>query len=208
MRKSETKFKLKLTRRWLSLVAFTKRRFPNLRKFKLSPCGDDPFKIVKRIKHNAYQLDLPAEYGVHSSFNIIDLIPFVGPMDEDAPSNLRKNLLQGRGRWWRPFMPIPSSRPNPWPTCISSPKPTKRLNNKEHSKEDPNGFPQNGHTSHGLQLLFSWTKKMWRYEEIAWLSIRVVSTPNFVWVNAFVLLKKIIYKIIIIIIIINNNKIK
>jgi len=26
------------------------------------------------------------------------------------------------------------------PTCISSPKSTERPNNKEHTKEDPNGF--------------------------------------------------------------------
>jgi len=42
----------------------------------------------------AYQLDLPDEYGVHSTFNIPHLIPFVGSMD-DEHQDLRANPLQG-----------------------------------------------------------------------------------------------------------------
>jgi len=44
-----------------------------------------------------YQLDLPYEYCVHSTFNIPHLIPFVGSMD-DEHQDLRANPLQrGKG---------------------------------------------------------------------------------------------------------------
>ena len=41
---------------WLHL---RKDRFPNQRKSKLSPRGDGPFQVFKRINNNAYQLDMP-----------------------------------------------------------------------------------------------------------------------------------------------------
>ncbi|KAL1189313.1 hypothetical protein V5N11_014316 [Cardamine amara subsp. amara] len=53
---------------------------------------DGPFKIVKRINDNAYQLDLQGKYNVSSSFNVSDLIPFVA--DE---SDLRSNPFQEEG---------------------------------------------------------------------------------------------------------------
>jgi len=83
---------------WLHL---RKERFPHLQKSKLSLRGDGPFKIIKKINDNAYQLDLPAEYGVHSSFNITDLILFVGTMDDDTHSDLRTNPLKGGGEMMR-----------------------------------------------------------------------------------------------------------
>ena len=46
---------------WLHL---RKDRFPTQRKSKLSPRGDGPFQVLKRVNNNAYQLDLPLEYGV------------------------------------------------------------------------------------------------------------------------------------------------
>jgi len=66
-----------------------------LRKSKLSPCGDGPFQIIKKINDNVYKLDLLADYGVHSTFNISDLIPFVGSVDEHQ--DLRTNPFQGGG---------------------------------------------------------------------------------------------------------------
>jgi len=73
---------------WLHL---RKERFPHLRKSKLSPCGDSHFQILKKINANVYQLDLPFEYGVYSTFNIYDLIPFVGSMDHGENQDLRTN---------------------------------------------------------------------------------------------------------------------
>ncbi|XP_058006768.1 uncharacterized protein LOC131182136 [Hevea brasiliensis] len=51
-------------------VKYRKERFPNLRKSKLQPRCDGPFKVLERINNNAYKIDLPGEYGVSNSFNI------------------------------------------------------------------------------------------------------------------------------------------
>nr|CAE02904.3 OSJNBb0045P24.9 [Oryza sativa Japonica Group] len=59
----------------------TKDRFPELRKSKLMPRADGPFKIVK-INDNAYKLELPPEFGVSPTFNISDLKPYLGEEDE------------------------------------------------------------------------------------------------------------------------------
>jgi len=53
---------------WLHL---RKDRFPTKRKSKLSPRGDGPFQILKKVNNNAYKLDLPTENGVHDTFNVI-----------------------------------------------------------------------------------------------------------------------------------------
>jgi len=72
-----------------------KDRFPNQRKSKISPRGDGPFQVLKKINNNAYQLDLPDEYGVHATFNVIGLTPFVGNEEEEAEAcDLMTNPLQ------------------------------------------------------------------------------------------------------------------
>jgi len=49
---------------WLHL---RKDRFPKQRKSKLSPRGDGPFKVLKRVNDNAYRLELPEGYDVHAT---------------------------------------------------------------------------------------------------------------------------------------------
>jgi hypothetical protein len=46
---------------WLHL---RKDRFPDLRKSKLMPRADGPFKIIEKINDNAYKLELPPEFVV------------------------------------------------------------------------------------------------------------------------------------------------
>ena len=66
---------------WLHL---RKERFPNHRKSKLEPRGDGPFRVIKKMGPNAYQLDIPqGKYGVHASFNVADLSLFV-PQDDES----------------------------------------------------------------------------------------------------------------------------
>ena len=60
-----------------------KERFPKQRKSKLQPRGDRPFQVLERINDNAYKIDIPGEYGVSSSFNVVDLIPFVAGDDSE-----------------------------------------------------------------------------------------------------------------------------
>ena len=67
---------------WLHL---RKDRFPTLCRSKLMPRAAGPFKVLTKINDNAYILDLPAEFGVSTSFNVADLKPYAGE-DEELPS--------------------------------------------------------------------------------------------------------------------------
>ena len=68
------------------------RRDPAIWRSKLLPQGDRPFQVVERINDNAYKLDLPNEYGVSVSFNVVDLYPFdVGDDLRTNPSKEEKN---------------------------------------------------------------------------------------------------------------------
>jgi hypothetical protein len=46
-----------------------------------------PFKILAKINDNAYKLELPPEFGVSPSFNILDLRPYMREEDE-VPSRM------------------------------------------------------------------------------------------------------------------------
>jgi hypothetical protein len=46
------------------------------------PRADGPFKVLEEINENAYKLDLPADFGVSPTFNIVDLKPYLGEEDE------------------------------------------------------------------------------------------------------------------------------
>jgi hypothetical protein len=59
-----------------------KEWFPDPRKSKLMPIADGPFKVLKKINENAYNLDLPADFEVNPAFNIADLKPYLGEEDE------------------------------------------------------------------------------------------------------------------------------
>jgi hypothetical protein len=46
------------------------------------PRVDGPCKILKKINDNAYKLELPTEFGVSTTFHILDLQPYSGEEDE------------------------------------------------------------------------------------------------------------------------------
>jgi hypothetical protein len=46
------------------------------------PRDDGPFKILEKINDNAYKLELPADFGVSPTFNIVDMKPYFGDKDE------------------------------------------------------------------------------------------------------------------------------
>jgi hypothetical protein len=72
-------------------VHFRKERFPNRRKSKLDPQGDGPFQVLEKINNNAYKINLPGEYNVHTTLNVSDISPFdVGQED------LRTNPFEER----------------------------------------------------------------------------------------------------------------
>jgi len=92
---------------WLHL---RKYRFPKKRKSKLSPRGNGPFKVLKRVNDNAYRLELPEEYDVHATFNA-NLIPFADGTDDEAEiSDLRSNPSQEGGDDKMPLTKGPTTR--------------------------------------------------------------------------------------------------
>ena len=56
---------------------------------KLGSRGSGPFKVLKRIGTNAYELELPKEFRVNPTFNVSDLVPYRGhavePSEELEP---------------------------------------------------------------------------------------------------------------------------
>ncbi|RDX97568.1 hypothetical protein CR513_19657, partial [Mucuna pruriens] len=58
-------------------VHLRNERFPHLRKSTLLPRGDGPFKILKRINNNNFRLICPQEFRRNTTFNVINLTPFV-----------------------------------------------------------------------------------------------------------------------------------
>ncbi|XP_021747250.1 uncharacterized protein LOC110713097 [Chenopodium quinoa] len=55
-----------------------KERFPKLRKNKLMPRSNGPYKIIERIKDSAYKIELPDKLmGVSATFNVGDLSPYL-----------------------------------------------------------------------------------------------------------------------------------
>ena len=78
---------------WIHL---SKDRFPKERDSKLKPRGDGPFKVLKRINNNAYIIDIPtSKYLVSNTFNVKDLSPYHGDVQDDNHEESRTTLFQG-----------------------------------------------------------------------------------------------------------------
>jgi len=75
---------------WIHL---REERFPPGKFGKLKPKADGPFKVLKRIGRNAYEIELPEDYGVSPTFNVADLSPFYNHVDE-SNEDLRTSLIQ------------------------------------------------------------------------------------------------------------------
>ena len=76
---------------WLHM---RKDHFAGKRKNKLMPKAEGPYKVVGRVNDNAYKLELPGDYGVHATFNVGDLTPY---LDDEVLIELRSIPFQGGG---------------------------------------------------------------------------------------------------------------
>ena len=76
------------------IAANPRIRFPSQRNSKLKPRAEGPFQVLERINDNAYKLELPPSYGVHDTFNVADLKPYISQDEEDYP---------GSDSWSNPF---------------------------------------------------------------------------------------------------------
>jgi hypothetical protein len=90
---SKGKQEVKLEQGDLVWLPLRKDHFPDLRKSKLTPRADGPFKIIEKINDNAYKLELPPEFAVRPSFNISDLRPYLG--EEDALESRTTSIQEG-----------------------------------------------------------------------------------------------------------------
>ena len=61
-----------------------KERFPSKRSSKLMPRADGPFRVLQRIRENAYNIELPDDYGVSTTFNVSDLSPYYEDQEDQV----------------------------------------------------------------------------------------------------------------------------
>ena len=57
-------------------VHMRKEWFPHLKKMKLHPGRDEPFRVAAKINDNAYRLELSSEHIISVTFNVTDLSYF------------------------------------------------------------------------------------------------------------------------------------
>jgi len=74
-------------------VHLRKERFSSKRESKLMPRADGPFEVLKKVSDNAYKVDLPKDYGVPCTFNVVGLKPY---FEDDNLKNLRANSFLER----------------------------------------------------------------------------------------------------------------
>ncbi|XP_074283047.1 uncharacterized protein LOC141607595 [Silene latifolia] len=75
-------------------VHLRKERFPSKRKNKLMPRAEGPYKVISKYGDNAYKVELPGDYGVHATFNVGDLSPYI---EDNGIAELRTIPFKGGG---------------------------------------------------------------------------------------------------------------
>ena len=63
------------------MVRLRPERYAAERAHKLHPRADGPFQVRRKINPNAYDVAIPPELGILTTFNICDLIPYRGPLE-------------------------------------------------------------------------------------------------------------------------------
>ena len=58
------------------------------------PWANGPFRVLQRIGENAYKIELPGDYGVFATFNVLDLSPYYE--DQEDQVDLGASLYQPR----------------------------------------------------------------------------------------------------------------
>jgi hypothetical protein len=97
--------------------------FPTLRRSKLMPRSAGPFKVLTKINDNAYILDLPAEFGVSTSFNVADSKPYLG--EDEELSSRTTSVQEGEDdEDTTSTSTLATLSPTPAPAALSSASPS------------------------------------------------------------------------------------
>ena len=62
------------------MIRIRPERYPLGTIKKLQARSAGPFKVLKKLGPNAYVIDILSDYDISSTFNIVDLIVFKGPV--------------------------------------------------------------------------------------------------------------------------------
>ena len=76
---------------WIHL---RKEHFPFKQKNKLMGRAEGPFEVLEKVNDNAYEVDLPGNYGVSSTSNMADFSPYL----QDDYLLIRGQNLLNKGR--------------------------------------------------------------------------------------------------------------
>ena len=95
------------------------------------PRANGPFKVLERLKDNAYKVDFPGDCTVSTTFQVTDLSPY---LDDDYLFDLRTNSSQQRENGRGPSLLSPHS-----------PKQNQGSQNGLNSQGKQQGTDQNSH---------------------------------------------------------------
>jgi hypothetical protein len=73
----------------------TQRRFPRGKFGKLQDRADGPFRVLKHLGPNAYQIELPGSMEVLATFNVSDLQPYYESDLEQQPDSMTSHFQPG-----------------------------------------------------------------------------------------------------------------
>ena len=79
---------------YLVLIHLGKDMFPMDRAGTLQPRPDGPFLILEHINNKAYNFELSSHYNVSTTFNVVDLMPFV-PDEENLFDSRMSSFEEG-----------------------------------------------------------------------------------------------------------------
>jgi len=89
------------------------------------PRADGPFVLFERINDNAYEVDLPGNYGVSTTFNVADLKAY---QDDDYLADLRIKSSQQREK---DRVPTTTDKEQ-GPTSLTRPIPSSKVQALAH----------------------------------------------------------------------------
>ena len=75
----------------LVMIQLQPERYAGEKVHKLHPRAAGPFRIRRKINPNAYDVAIPSDWGIPTSFNIYDLVPYPGPLAVPTEPGLPPN---------------------------------------------------------------------------------------------------------------------